>query len=67
MVVSQGAFYLTPEDADGCNQLRLQNGNKPLNGNQYHFRNSEEMNTLFKEYPEALACTERVARQCLQL
>lgn len=66
MIVSQGAFYLNPDDAEGCNQVRKLNKNKPLNGNQYHFRSAAEMRALFQEYPEALANTERVARQCLQ-
>lgn len=66
MLVSQGAFYLNDEDADKCNNLRKKYGNKTLCGHEYHFKSPEEMNTLFKGYPKALANTERIAEQCLQ-
>lgn len=66
LMVSQGAFYLDPSDAEACNRLREENGNKPLKGDCYHFRSAEEMNALFKAYPAALANTARIAAQCLQ-
>lgn len=64
-LVTQGAFYLDSADAEGCNQLRNANGNNALTGHQYHLRTAAEMRDLFRDFPKALATTERVAAQCL--
>lgn len=54
-VVSQGAFYAEPSDAEACNQLRAEYGNKTLNGSDYDYKSPDAMAERFKAYPDALA------------
>lgn len=63
-IATQGAFYLTQEDAVKCNELRFTSGNKALAGDQCYFKDSEEMLELFTAYQEAINNTSSVAKQC---
>lgn len=48
-VVTGGSFYLTPEDAQRCNSVRKEQGNKILPGKGYCFKGEEEILTLFRD------------------
>jgi len=63
-IATQGAFYLTQECAAQCNELRITNGNKPLDGDQCYLKSSVEMCKLFGDYPDALDNVRKVASQC---
>jgi len=63
-IATQGAFYLTRECAAQCNELRIENGNKQLDGDQCYLKSSVEMCKLFEDYPDALENAGKVARQC---
>ena len=62
-IATQGSFYLNLEDAEGCNILRRENGNRELSGNDCYFKNSDEMLALFADYPQALENVQKVVKQ----
>ncbi len=64
-IATQGSFYLNREDAEGCNALRRENGNRELPGTDCYFKTSDEMLALFADYPEALENVQKVAAQLI--
>jgi DNA polymerase-3 subunit alpha len=64
VVCSQGAFYLNKEDAQKCNELRTLNGKKELYGSEYYYKSADEMIELFKDHPQAISNTLKIAEQC---
>jgi len=72
MIVSNDAHYLEHEDVEAHDVLcSINTGSKLQDQNrfrfptdQFYFKSRNEMQELFKDYPEALATTERVAAAC---
>ncbi|TSC80154.1 MAG: DNA polymerase III subunit alpha [Parcubacteria group bacterium Gr01-1014_29] len=71
LVATQDSHYLHPDDALAHKTLIAISTNSDISdtaifsGNgQYHFISTEEALELFKDIPEAVANTERVAQQC---
>jgi len=72
LVATSDVHYLTTEDRLAHEVLLNIRANKTLNdpdhrvfdGEGYHFQSSEEMETLFAEFPEAIANTRRIADRC---
>ena len=72
LVATSDVHYLTTEDRLAHEVLLNIRANKTLNdpdhrvfeGEGYHFRSSEDMETLFTEFPEAIANTRRIADRC---
>lgn len=63
-VATGGSFYLQPDEAQACNRLRKKNGNSPLSGDNYHFRSYDEMSKIFKNNPDALSNSVKIAEKC---
>lgn len=71
LVATQDSHYLHPDDALAHKTLIAISTNSDISdtaifsGNgQYHFISTEEALELFKDIPEAVANTERIAQQC---
>jgi len=72
LVATSDVHYLTTEDRLAHEVLLNIRANKTLNdpdhrtfdGDGYHFRSGDEMESLFAEYPEAIANTRRIADRC---
>ena len=72
LVATNDAHYLTKADADAqAVLLCIQTGNVITEGrpigfetDEYYMKSAEEMRSLFKDYPEALENTLRIADRC---
>ena len=63
-VVTGGSFYVNPEDAVKCNEVRTTNGNNPLKGDGYYFKSQEEILERFQEYRIAIDNSAIIAGRC---
>ena len=72
LVATNDVHYINQDDAE-AHDLLLCIGEKrtvsetnrvKFNGDQYYFRSSDEMIELFKDYPEAIENTLKIAEQC---
>ena len=66
-VVTGGPFYLDQADAGACNALRKANGNNLLAGNGFNFRSGQEQVERFRNFPEAVKNSVRIAKRCALL
>ncbi|MDR2951976.1 MAG: DNA polymerase III subunit alpha [Treponema sp.] len=48
----------------GTGKVRTDERRKKYHGDQFYFKTAEEMEALFREYPEAVANTARIAKRC---
>lgn len=72
LVATQDVHYLKSEDAEAQDILMaVQTGNRlgdedrlSMKSDDFSLRSAEEMTELFKEYPEAIENTRRIADQC---
>lgn len=64
LIVSGGSFYINREDHVLCNQLRAENGKKELQGSGYYFKSLLEIESRFKNVPNAIENTVKVSNQC---
>lgn len=72
LVCTNDCHYLTSESAKAHDILMAiqakvtvdSDKRKKYSGDQFYLKSSEEMESLFKDFPEALANTKRIADQC---
>lgn len=69
LVATHNSHYLTPDDREAFDTLLgvSTTGSKVPSGfmrGDFHFASPEELNELFKDYPEALENTKKIADRC---
>lgn len=64
LIVTGGSFYLNPEDAKQCNEIRAKNGNKKLVGDGFYFKSEDDIKSVFKNYTAAIENSFFIANSC---
>ena len=72
LVATNDTYYISKDDAPACDVIRCigsgHNINDPnrhtVQSNEYYMKSSDEMHALFKELPEALSNTLKIAEEC---
>ena len=72
LVATNDTYYISKDDAPACDVIRCigsgHNINDPnrhtVQSSEYYMKSSDEMHALFKELPEALSNTLKIAEEC---
>ncbi|MCL1959589.1 MAG: DNA polymerase III subunit alpha [Spirochaetes bacterium] len=72
LVATNDVHYLEQDDyiahdillCIGTGKVRTEEKRKKYYGNQFYFKSGDEMASVFKEYPEAVANTVKIAQRC---
>ncbi|MCL2130555.1 MAG: DNA polymerase III subunit alpha, partial [Treponema sp.] len=73
LVATNDVHYLGQEDSAahdillciGTHKLKTDEKRKKYYGDQFYFKNGDDMANLFPDYPEAIANTVRIAKRCI--